>query len=147
MSSKEKFRIFGTQEGDIVWFNYTDATGLICSILVWAAFLYAWGSSFFFYEYGVFNLAEEIILNILFFLSAWSHIRVVFSDPGAVKKSAQPCSRDQGLPYVMCGRCNSFKPPKTHHGKIFLQRDLFCVYIFNHNNLVVSCCCRRSSFK
>lgn len=117
-SKNNKFQLLGTREESLIWFNTSDTTGLVCSTLVWSAFLYAWGCSIYFYTLGVFNVAEEIIVTILFFLAAWAHIKVVFSDPGAVPKNAQPCDRDRNAPYIMCGRCDGFKPPKTHHGMV-----------------------------
>ena len=126
----------GTGESSIIWYNYIDTAGLICSILVWSSFIFAWGASLYFYLYGYFNLAEEIIVTILMAMTGWCHAKVIFSDPGAVPKKAAPYNKDKSAPYTMCGRCDAYKPPKTHHGiSIYIYCSSFsdCLqYYFIH---------------
>lgn len=57
---------------------------------------------------------------LLCFMSIWSHIATVLTDPGSVPQSAEMTLNDQvdGIEKVYCLVCDSYKPPKSHHCRI-----------------------------
>jgi len=125
----------GTEETSMIWYNYMDTAGLVCSIFVWVTMLFAWSCSLYFYTSGYFNLAEEIITSFLLTMSLWSHGMVMLSDPGSVPKNAQPYAKNRSAPYTMCGRCDAYKPPKSHHDRVsnrcIVRMDHYCPWTNN----------------
>lgn len=105
-----------TSEDTLLWCNRTDALGLVCAPFVLCIFIFATLAVYLFYQQNYLSSRETLILGVLLIMSVWCHIKVMFSDPGAVPKMAKPIPRDQHLPHVMCGRCDSYKPPLSHHG-------------------------------
>ena len=61
-----------------------------------------------------------MIYNVLVALALASHAKTSLSDPGSVPVSAIPCERQRLLKdsHSMCGQCQTFKPPGSHHCRI-----------------------------
>jgi hypothetical protein len=61
-----------------------------------------------------------MIYNILCFLALASHAKTSLTDPGSVPVQAIPCEKQRLLrdSHSMCGQCQTFKPPGSHHCRI-----------------------------
>ena len=61
-----------------------------------------------------------MIYCILCFLSLASHAKTSFTDPGSVPRAAVPCEaqRQAQMTHSMCGQCQTYKPPASHHCRI-----------------------------
>lgn len=61
-----------------------------------------------------------ILYCLLTALCLWAHVKTMLTDPGAVPRSARPLpsARDAGIPETICGRCDAYKPPRSHHCRI-----------------------------
>lgn len=76
--------------------------------------------------------AARVISCILTGLAMTSHLRAMFSDPGAVPEDARPLSGNSGK--NRCTKCKEgrgiFKPPRAHHdsitGRCVVKMDHFC---------------------
>ena len=68
---------------------------------------------------GIPLIAGEIYA-ILVCLSLASHAKTSFTDPGSVPVQAIPSERQRMLrdSHSMCGQCQTFKPPGSHHCRI-----------------------------
>jgi hypothetical protein len=64
-------------------------------------------------EMAVYN---SVIIFILIFLSLWAHVRTMLGDPGAVPATAHPLLENVEVSQIVCGRCECYKPPMSHHG-------------------------------
>ncbi len=113
----KSFSCFDTSEETLLWCNRTDALGLVCAPFVLCIFAFAALSIYLFFQDGYLSNIDTLILSLLLLIAVWCHLKVMFTDPGAVPKMAKPIPRDQHLPHVMCGRCDSYKPPLSHHGE------------------------------
>lgn len=117
----------------------SDICGIICAILTWFLILYAefvvmtvilWPSSYSFY-----STINIIIFNTISFLAFSSHLRTMFSDPGAVPKGNATKERIQQLGFregqviFKCQKCCSIKPERAHHCSV-CQR---CVRKMDHH--------------
>ena len=51
-------------------------------------------------------------------LALASHAKTTFTDPGAIPQSAVPVDVYTPAAHAMCSRCQSYKPPGTHHCRI-----------------------------
>ena len=114
----KSFSCFDTSEESLLWCNRTDALGLVCAPFVLCIFAFAALSIYLFFQDGYLSNIDTLILVLLLLIAVWCHLKVMFTDPGAVPKMAKPIPRDQHLPHVMCGRCDSYKPPLSHHGEV-----------------------------
>lgn len=61
-----------------------------------------------------------MIYTILVSLSLASHAKTSWTDPGSVPVQAIPCEQARLLrdSHSMCGQCQTFKPPGSHHCRI-----------------------------
>jgi hypothetical protein len=61
-----------------------------------------------------------MIYNLLCFMALSSHAKTSFTDPGSVPIQAIPSERQRLLrdSHSMCGQCQTFKPPGSHHCRI-----------------------------
>lgn len=101
-----------------------DVCGIICAIITWMLILYA--------EFVVMaviypstdswlSTAETILFNVGCFLAVASHLRTMFSDPGAVpkgnatKEMIQQMGYREGQVFFKCPKCCSIKPDRAHH--------------------------------
>lgn len=107
-------------------YNFQDICGVICAILTWCLILYAEfvvmavmllkPSPYPFYRY-----INMIIFNFLAFMAFASHMRTMFSDPGAVpkgnatKEMIQELGFREGEVFFKCPKCCSIKPNRAHH--------------------------------
>ncbi|KAK7253378.1 protein-cysteine S-palmitoyltransferase [Aureococcus anophagefferens] len=61
----------------------------------------------------------------------------MFTNPGAVPRHAQPLIRasESGIPETICGRCDAYKPPRSHHCRIcnrcIVRMDHHCPWMNN----------------
>jgi hypothetical protein len=103
-----------------VWCNSSDQAGTIMSAMVWILMLY---SAF---TVTALTATEGIpapcgeIYALLVFMSLSSHAKTSFTDPGSVPVQAIPSERQRLLrdSHSMCGQCQTFKPPGSHHCRI-----------------------------
>jgi DHHC palmitoyltransferase len=61
-----------------------------------------------------------MIYNVLVVLALACHAKTSLTDPGSVPMSAIPCERQRLLKdsHSMCGQCQTYKPPGSHHCRI-----------------------------
>jgi len=128
---------FGTHEGHRIWCNSTDSTGCIFATIVWVTILYALSVLIVVYVEGTLDTPTFACLVFLIFMALWSHLRTMLGDPGAVPCNAHPTAKDSssGSSISMCGRCDGYKPPMSHHDRIsnrcISRMDHFCPWINN----------------
>jgi hypothetical protein len=102
------------------WFNLSDQAGSIMSCMVWLLMIY---SAF---TVTMLTITEgiPIILGMLYtvlcMMSLASHAKTSLTDPGSVPIQAIPSERQRLLKdsHSMCGQCQTFKPPGSHHCRI-----------------------------
>jgi palmitoyltransferase ZDHHC3/7/25 len=102
------------------WCNSSDQAGTIMSAMVWFFMLYsAFTVTALTATNGISRPAGEIYA-VLVFLSLASHAKTSFTDPGSVPVQAIPVERQRLLrdSHSMCGQCQTFKPPGSHHCRI-----------------------------
>jgi len=142
----------GTDFSDKVWMS-SDICGLICALLCWLLHIFSfsvvsdilspelWDTS------PTLRLVLLFAYTIFFVLSLTSHFMAMFTDPGAVPKSARPISnyfetmilpgsqvaiegaalqeKEDRIKKRSCPRCGDiFKPPRAHHGELFKRASL-----------------------
>lgn len=61
-----------------------------------------------------------MIYNMLCFMALACHAKTSLTDPGSVPLAAIPSERQRLLKdsHSMCGQCQTFKPPMSHHCRI-----------------------------
>jgi palmitoyltransferase len=61
-----------------------------------------------------------MIYNVLCFMALACHAKTSTSDPGSVPRAAVPSEQQRLLKdsHSMCGQCQTFKPPMSHHCRI-----------------------------
>jgi len=127
----------GTHDGHRLWCNSTDSTGMIFATIVWVTILYALSVLIVIYVQGTFDTTSFVCLVFLIFMALWSHLRTMLGDPGAVPCNAHPTAKDSasGASISMCGRCDGYKPPMSHHDRIsnrcISRMDHFCPWMNN----------------
>lgn len=131
--SHQTTRLCGNDDSALIWFNTTDLTGLICASIVILFLAYAAICIIYTTMEGTIDLINGVIIAVLIGMSLWCHLKTMMSDAGAVPKNAHP--RDRDLPPLICGRCNGFKPPHSHHDKVsnrcISRMDHFCPWMNN----------------
>lgn len=111
---------FGTGEEKGIWMNSGDQAGSIMATLVWLLMTYSAVTV------TLLTVTEGIppILGMIYtFLCAMalaSHAKTSLTDPGSVPKAAVPQEeqRRENPSHIMCGQCQTFKPPMSHHCRI-----------------------------
>lgn len=127
----------GTHESATCWINTTDSTGMIFASIVWVSILYAAAVTLVVVVDGELAYYNAIVILFLVFMALWSHARTMFGDPGAVPRNAHPLPRDaeSGAVISMCGRCDGYKPPGSHHdrtsNRCISRMDHFCPWMNN----------------
>lgn len=122
MEHHRRKKLCGTSEGSFIWCNSTDNTGMIFAGIVWVNILFAAVVCILVLLEGEMALYNGIIILVLVFLALWAHLKTMLGDPGAVPSNAYPVqSQDTErttMSIAMCGRCDGFKPPGSHHGDV-----------------------------
>lgn len=111
---------FGTNEESGIWMNSGDQAGSIMAALVWLLMLYSAATV------TLLTITEGIppilgmIYTILCFMALACHAKTSLTDPGSVPRSAVPqeSQRQASTSHSMCGQCQTFKPPASHHCRI-----------------------------
>ena len=107
----------GTQDDSVIWFNTTDCTGLAFSTFVLVSAFFAASVIAVIYAEGTMNTPSCVLIYILLFMAIWSHLRTMMGDPGAVPPNAHPLLENIETSQIVCGRCECYKPPMSHHGQ------------------------------
>ncbi|XP_005091241.1 palmitoyltransferase ZDHHC3 isoform X2 [Aplysia californica] len=148
------FRPFGVHHPSLrhVWF-VKDICGVVCAIFTWLLILYA--------EYvvmfvmlvhessNIYSLLHGVVFNILSFLAVASHLRAMFTDPGAVPKGnatsegIKSLGLKKGEVVFKCPKCISIKPDRAHHCSV-CQR---CIRKMDHHCPWVNNCVGESNQK
>jgi len=111
---------FGTNEEAGIWMNSGDQAGTIMAALVWLLMIYSAMTV------TSLTITEGIppilgmIYTLLVGLALSSHAKTSLTDPGSVPKNAVPMEsqRRDSTSHSMCGQCQTFKPPMSHHCRI-----------------------------
>lgn len=111
---------FGTTEESGIWMNSGDQAGTIMAALVWLLMIYS--------AVTVTSLTVTegippilgMIYTMLCFMALASHAKTSLTDPGSVPRAAVPqeTQRQSSNSHSMCGQCQTFKPPASHHCRI-----------------------------
>lgn len=110
----------GTSEESGIWMNSGDQAGTIMASLVWVLMLYSSSTI------TMLTITEGIpkslgmIYCTLCAMALSCHAKTSLTDPGTVPQSAVPLEsqRQYGTSHSMCGQCQTFKPPASHHCRI-----------------------------
>jgi len=125
----------GTHESACCWITTADSCGIVCASLVWLSILYAAAVTLVVVVDGELAYYNAIIILFLVFMALWSHARTMFGDPGAVPRKAHPLPKDAEAIISMCGRCDGYKPPGSHHdrtsNRCISRMDHFCPWMNN----------------
>lgn len=136
-NSRPRGPCIGTSEGARIWCNTTDNTGILFASIVWIAILFAASVLIVVYLQGELEVVNFAFIMALIGLALWAHLKTMTSDPGAVPCNAHPTEKDtaSGVQISMCGRCDGYKPPMSHHDRIsnrcISRMDHFCPWMNN----------------
>lgn len=108
-------KLFGTEPDSLIWLNTTDGTGLGFASFVVCAMLYSFSVTLYIVLQGEMAVYNASIILVLVSLAIWSHMRTMMGDPGAVPPNAHPLHSETSQ--IVCGRCECYKPPHSHHGE------------------------------
>lgn len=130
-----------------------DICGIICAAMTWFLIFFAefvvMAVILLPSQYPVYKTINTIIFNILSFLAISSHLRTMFSDPGAVpkgnatKEMIQQLGFKEGQVFFKCPKCCSIKPERAHHCSV-CQR---CIRKMDHHCPWVNNCVGESNQK
>lgn len=111
---------FGTGEHNGIWFNSSDQAGTIMSALVWLLMLYSAVTVTLLTITEGIPVGLGMVYNLLCVMALASHAKTSLSDPGSVPIQAIPSERQRLMKdsHSMCGQCQTFKPPMSHHCRI-----------------------------
>jgi uncharacterized paraquat-inducible protein A len=103
-----------------IWFNSSDQAGSIMSALVWVLMLYSAVTVTLLTVTEGIPVILGMLYNILVFMALACHAKTSLSDPGSVPLAAIPSERQRLMKdsHSMCGQCQTFKPPMSHHCRI-----------------------------
>ncbi|CAG2053883.1 unnamed protein product [Timema podura] len=124
---------------------YNDICGVICAILTWLLILYAEFVVMVVMllpcPYPVYSAVNMIIFQTFAFLAFASHLRAMFTDPGAVpkgnatKEMIQQMGFREGQVIFKCPKCCSIKPERAHHCSVcqrcIRKMDHHCPWVNN----------------
>ena len=111
---------FGTGEEKGIWMNSGDQAGSIMATLVWLLMTYsAVTVTFLTITEGIPPILG-MIYTFLCVMALASHAKTSLTDPGSVPRAAVPQEeqRRENPSHSMCGQCQTFKPPMSHHCRI-----------------------------
>mmetsp|Transcript_5594 Transcript_5594/g.13172 ORF Transcript_5594/g.13172 Transcript_5594/m.13172 type:complete len:409 (-) Transcript_5594:1454-2680(-) len=111
---------FGTTEANGIWFNSSDQAGSIMSALVWLLLLYSAVTVTLLTITEGIPVSLGMIYNVLCAMALACHAKTSLTDPGSVPLAAIPSERQRLMKesHSMCGQCQTFKPPMSHHCRI-----------------------------
>lgn len=118
----ETFNLICAQLIEVV---FKDICGIICAVMTWILIAYA---EFVVMKvmllpspYPLYRYVNMIVFNCGIFLAVSSHLKSMFSDPGAVpkgnatKENIQQMGFREGEIIFKCPKCSSIKPNRAHH--------------------------------
>lgn len=120
MSNLRSRYVCGTNHDAYIWFNSTDCSSIGYASLVWICMIFSILLTMWMAYNGDITLWSAFIIYLLVGMAAWSHTKTMFSDPGSVPITAMPLDKDFELGQILCGRCECYKPPFSHHGRFIL---------------------------
>jgi hypothetical protein len=110
--------------GGLLW-CIRDICGIICAILTWLLILYAefvvMSVILIPSPYPFYSIINIIIFQFCAFLAFSSHLKTMFTDPGAVpkgnatKEMIKQMGYREGQVIFKCPKCCSIKPDRAHH--------------------------------
>ncbi|KAK9880854.1 hypothetical protein WA026_013179 [Henosepilachna vigintioctopunctata] len=116
-----------------------DICGIICAALTWLLIFYAefvvMSVILIPTPYSFYSISNTIIFQTLAFLAFTSHLKTMFTDPGAVpkgnatKEMIRQMGFREGQVIFKCPKCCSIKPDRAHHCSV-CQR---CVRKMDHH--------------
>ncbi|GIY37181.1 palmitoyltransferase ZDHHC3 [Caerostris darwini] len=127
-----------------LWF-VQDICGIICAVLTWMLVLYAEYVVVFVIllpsPYLYYSAVNFVIFQTLAFLAITSHLRTMFSDPGAVprgnatKETILQMGLCEGQVVYKCPKCCCIKPDRAHHCSVcqrcIKKMDHHCPWVNN----------------
>jgi len=136
---------FGTNENNGIWCNSSDQAGTIMSAMVWLLMLYSASTI------TALTVTEGIpplcgmIYTCLCAMALACHAKTSLTDPGSVPVQAIPSERQRLLKdsHSMCGQCQTFKPPGSHHCRICNR----CISRMDHHCPWMNNCVGASNLK
>jgi len=129
--------VCGTHEGARYWCNKRDNPGAVMASMLWVLTLYADVVVTVVAVDGGWSIANVPIYILFSCLALISQLKTMFTNPGAVPRHAQPLIRasESGIPETICGRCDAYKPPRSHHCRIcnrcIVRMDHHCPWMNN----------------
>ena len=139
MHDNKRNKCCGTHEGHIIWCNTADNTGLLFATIVWVVILFAASVCLLVYIEGEMPVWSTVIILFLIVMALWAHLKTMLGDAGAVPSNAYPLPVNENersaMNIAMCGRCDGYKPPGSHHDRIsnrcISRMDHFCPWMNN----------------
>ena len=129
--------VCGTHEGARYWCNKRDNPGAVMASMLWVLTLYADVVVTVVAVDGGWSIAHVPIYIFFSCLALIAQLKTMFTNPGAVPRHAQPLIRasESGIPETICGRCDAYKPPRSHHCRIcnrcIVRMDHHCPWMNN----------------
>ncbi|XP_018325325.1 palmitoyltransferase ZDHHC3 isoform X2 [Agrilus planipennis] len=122
-----------------------DICGIICAILTWMLILYAefvvMTVILFPSPHQIYSFINMVIFQCCAFLAFASHLRTMFTDPGAVpkgnatKEMIKQMGFREGQVIYKCPKCCSIKPERAHHCSVcqrcIRKMDHHCPWVNN----------------
>lgn len=111
---------FGTAEENGTWMNNGDQAGSVMAALVWLLMSYSIVTISLLEATNGIPPSLGMLYCILCVMALASHAKCSLTDPGSVPRAAVPCEsqRQMQTSHSMCGQCQTFKPPLSHHCRI-----------------------------
>ena len=111
---------FGTAEDNGIWMNSGDQAGSIMATLVWLLMTYSAVTVTLLTVTEGIRPVLGMIYSLLCAMSLACHAKTSLTDPGSVPRAAVPQEeqRKESPSHSMCGQCQTFKPPMSHHCRI-----------------------------
>ena len=128
LTQPPKKKLCGTNGDSYFWCSTSDVTGIFFATFVWTMILYAATVTLLVVMEGEMAVYNAAIILTLVVMALWSHLRTVMSDPGVIPLNAHPLAKDSAAEVIVCGRCECYRPPHSHHGKVGLSTfDVHCL--------------------
>lgn len=115
----------GTSDNALIWCSH-DTTGIIFSFFVWLVFIFMTSVMIDIITNNYIDATNATIILFLLFMAMWSHLKTMFTDPGVVPCNAHPPLSNADKSPEICGRCDGYKPLKSHHGEKCFDMLPFC---------------------